>query len=139
MQYSFKLDLDPLACPRPRIATRGKFAHAYYPAAYKNWKEKAAKEIEKLWTHEQITSRVRVTARFYVERPRTTKLDGPKPDIDNYLKSLFDAMTAAGVWKDDCQVSRVDAGKEWNDEPSGYIFVEIETLPGSPPKARKNA
>ena len=139
MQYSFRLDLDPLACPRPRIATRGKFAHAYYPAAYKTWKEKAAEEIAKLWTTEPLTSRVRVTARFFVKPPQKTKLDGPKPDIDNYLKSLFDAMTAAGVWKDDCQVSRVDAGKEWDDADSGYIYVEIETLPGRPPKARKKA
>jgi Holliday junction resolvase RusA-like endonuclease len=67
-------------------------------------------------------------AGFQVTRPRTTKLDGPKPDIDNYLKSLMDALTSAAVWDDDCQVVEVHALKKW--APSeGHINFQIEEIP----------
>lgn len=70
---------------------------------------------------------VQVWVRFACPKPKTTKLDAPKPDIDNYLKALFDALTAAGnVWEDDHQVHRImEASKTWTDQPEGGIVVEI--------------
>ncbi|YCI80364.1 RusA family crossover junction endodeoxyribonuclease [Enterobacteriaceae bacterium] len=33
--------------------------------------------------------------------------DARRRDLDNYNKALFDALTHAGVWLDDCQVKRM--------------------------------
>lgn len=36
-----------------------------------------------------------------------------KPDADNAAKLIMDAMTAAGFWKDDAQVSRLEVRKRY--------------------------
>ncbi|HGV9229870.1 TPA: RusA family crossover junction endodeoxyribonuclease [Providencia rettgeri] len=48
-----------------------------------------------------ITEDVSVIVNMY---PPTKK----RRDIDNYLKAPFDALTHAGIWKDDDQVKHVD-------------------------------
>ncbi|EML7933895.1 TPA: RusA family crossover junction endodeoxyribonuclease [Providencia rettgeri] len=48
-------------------------------------------------------------------------------DIDNYLKAPFDALTHAGIWKDDDQVRRVEM--EWCEVVKGGRFeIEIRLL-----------
>lgn len=125
------LDLAPMPCPRPRIATRGKFAHAYYPASYKTWKTAARDAVFAQLPHgfSPYDTAVVVSAVFNVKRPKSTKLEAPKPDIDNYLKSLLDAMTDACVWTDDKHVVTVSATKRWADEDSISADVAMEFLP----------
>ncbi|MCL2139963.1 MAG: RusA family crossover junction endodeoxyribonuclease [Treponema sp.] len=36
-----------------------------------------------------------------------------KPDLDNLLKAVMDALTAAGAWKDDAQVRSIKASKHY--------------------------
>jgi Holliday junction resolvase RusA-like endonuclease len=52
-----------------------------------------------------------------------------KPDIDKCQRSIFDALTDAGVWRDDSQVARVTVLKRYveDDETPGAI-IEVETL-----------
>jgi Holliday junction resolvase RusA-like endonuclease len=70
---------------------------------------------------------VSVWVRFALPRPKTTKLAAPKPDLDNYIKALFDAMTMAGnVWFDDYQVVQlIEATKTWSDSPTGGVVVTV--------------
>ncbi len=35
--------------------------------------------------------------------------DRARRDLDNYFKALFDALTHAGIWKDDIQVKKITA------------------------------
>lgn len=118
------ITIDPIPCPRPRIAVRGKIAHAYYPASYKDWKEAAKALIEDACIERALVGPLCLTAAFVVPRPKTTKLSAPKPDLDNYVKALMDALTAAGVWVDDYQVESLTATKAWG--PTGYIDFRIE-------------
>jgi Holliday junction resolvase RusA-like endonuclease len=117
-----------MPCPRPRIVVRGRFPSAYYPATYTRWKEAARGALQTLGCQgpKPLTGQLVLDALFAVRRPRTTKLEYPKPDVDNYLKSLMDALTAAGVWADDSQVVAIVARKEWASagEP-GYIAFNI--------------
>jgi len=116
-----------MACPRPRVTARNGFAHAYYPANYKAWKTEAAKEISKMLpkSHVVIDYPVAMDITFNVKRPKKSKLFAPKPDVDNYQKSLFDAMTAAEVWTDDTLVVTVTARKRWADADG----IDVSLLP----------
>lgn len=87
----------------------------YYPARYRNYL-KAAKDAVKKWASENLdrplAGPLLVSLVFYVQRPKTSKLSVPKPDIDNYLKSALDSLTGF-VFEDDCQVVAVQAVKAW--------------------------
>ena len=49
-----------------------------------------------------------------------------KPDADNYVKELKDAMTAVGFWHDDAQVVDLRVVKTYAEK--GSITVQLETL-----------
>jgi Holliday junction resolvase RusA-like endonuclease len=52
---------------------------------------------------------------------------GKKPDVDNLLKAVMDAMTTAEVWKDDALVYATEAGKWYAAGKTGaQIIVEID-------------
>jgi Holliday junction resolvase RusA-like endonuclease len=120
--------IEPLPCPRPRITARGKFAHAYYPASYKAWRQAFASAIPLSPGFVPHADPVSVMVTFVCPRPKTTKLQTPKGDIDNYLKSLFDSLTDLGVWDDDKLVETVHASKRFalTGEPSG---IQLEIIP----------
>lgn len=52
---------------------------------------------------------------FYLPRPKSTPKNihrpAKKPDLDKLVRAVCDALTAAGVWRDDSQVVRVTAEK----------------------------
>jgi Holliday junction resolvase RusA-like endonuclease len=39
-----------------------------------------------------------------------------KPDLDKYVRSSGDAMTTAGVWRDDAQVVELECAKRYPNE-----------------------
>jgi Holliday junction resolvase RusA-like endonuclease len=125
---SNRLEVEPLPCPRPRIALRGRFPVAYYPAAYTKWKERAEPLLrEQLRAVPKFTTPVLLVTHFYVKRPKTSKLFVPKPDIDNYQKSIMDALTQSEAWTDDSLVADAIQRKRW--ATSSYIEYEIHTIP----------
>lgn len=65
--------------------------------------------------------------------------DMRKRDEDNFAgKSLFDAMTKAGVWRDDSQIRRKVV--EWGDvKPGGAVMIEIVERPDLAPTAPRPA
>ena len=126
------LPIAPMPCPRPRVALRGRVPVAYYPKDYTAWKNQAAGLIASLLPpdHQPYEGPVEVSIICAVERPQTTKLPHPRPDADNYGKALMDAMTQAGVWKDDSLVGRIAITKRWTrsgETPSVYIRVNRMT------------
>lgn len=108
--------------------SRGKFAHAYYPKEYKAWREQFLELIPLPWVNLGLSTPVSVYVEFVVRRPKTTKLLTPRGDIDNYQKSLFDALTDAKVWDDDTLVDTVKAKKRFTKEgEEPHITLEIGT------------
>jgi Holliday junction resolvase RusA-like endonuclease len=48
-----------------------------------------------------------------------------KPDADNLLKAVMDALTDAGIWQDDALVFRTEAAKWYaSDETGARIVIE---------------
>jgi Holliday junction resolvase RusA-like endonuclease len=78
---------------------------------------------------------VEVLVTFYLPRPASAPkryLDPwKKPDEDKLLRALFDAFTAAGVWRDDAQVVHTDMWKAFAGShrdplgPAGVPRLEV--------------
>jgi crossover junction endodeoxyribonuclease RusA len=71
---------------------------------------------------------VMVTLDFVLERPKSVKraLPSGPPDLDKLIRSTFDSMTMAGIWKDDSQVVDVWATKKYffdSNEQGALITV----------------
>lgn len=69
-----------------------------------------------------LTSPCHVSAKFFVP-------DRRKRDLDNLFKALLDALTHAGVWKDDSLVHSMYV--EWGDrliKPFGLTDLKIVPL-----------
>lgn len=53
-----------------------------------------------------------------------------KPDIDNILKSVFDAIQGGISFHDDTQVIEVEAKKYYTDEAQDYMIIKLVELEG---------
>jgi len=67
-----------------------------------------------------------------VRKPRKTRLLIPKPDIDNYMKAIFDACNGL-LWKDDTLVAHVQASKQWADLVKPGIYMMVTDHNGNEP------
>lgn len=118
--------------PRPRFRVIGKFASAYMPKEYKDWKAQAATLLRN-FNIDLGDSPVELKIACYAKRPKTSKLPFPKPDVDNYAKSVMDAMTDAKLWHDDTQVKSLHVVKDWHNcldpfESGEGITIHIKVL-----------
>lgn len=110
--YATFLPIDPLPCPRPRVAVIRGHGVAYYPASYKKW---VTKFVE-LFASSDIPffeGPVHVDLLFLITKARTSKLQFPGGDVDNYAKSVLDGLTKIQVWKDDKQVVSLHVTKRF--------------------------
>lgn len=103
-------------------------ASFYSPKEYKDWQKQAASLLSKVEAPAApFEGPLEVEVLIFAERPKTTKLPHPKPDIDNYVKAVLDAITVDGrFWSDDTQVAHLVATKSWHE--SGQIEVRIRPL-----------
>jgi Holliday junction resolvase RusA-like endonuclease len=113
--------------PRPRACIRGRHAGMYDPGTANDYKaavRKAAAAAASASGH-VFDGPVRLSADIAFERPKShiksngdVKLSAPfahvsKPDLDNILKAIKDAITNSGIWTDDSLVVRITASKTW--------------------------
>jgi Holliday junction resolvase RusA-like endonuclease len=90
----------------------GKFASAYMPKDYKDWKAEVAKHLTGFSVGDKA---VEIKIACYLKKPKTSKLPFPRSDVDNFAKSVMDAATEAGVWDDDRQVQSLHVHKDWHN------------------------
>ncbi|MFE4469515.1 RusA family crossover junction endodeoxyribonuclease [Leifsonia sp. NPDC056824] len=92
----------------------------------KPWRQKVAQVALHAASH--VSARevpVAVHAVFTFERPKTVKREYPtvKPDLDKLIRSVFDAITDAGLWADDCQVVDMRVTKQYGERPGVQVRV----------------
>lgn len=75
---------------------------------------------------DQFTEALTVALEFHMPRPSTVRRPRPsvKPDVDKLIRAVFDALTDAGVWKDDSLVVQVSAS-EWYAVAEPYAEVTV--------------
>jgi len=127
--YNFTIPIDPRGKGRPRFSS-GKFVRVYTDNKTRAYEDQLKAHItshllRELGSFSKVSSAlmdypVQVEVIFNIKRPKSVsekkrKYPIVKPDIDNYIKALFDAMNGI-VWKDDslvvqCKVQKLYASK----------------------------
>ena len=82
-------------------------------------------------SHVPYEGPVEVRIRFRMRMPasapkkrRTWPIGARSGDLDKLARAVLDALTDAGIWRDDSQVIRLHAGKDYTDAaPGAYITV----------------
>lgn len=110
---------------------------AYYAGKYKTFLTEAPKAIPESPHFFEKGTPVAVNVSFYMKKPKKPANTYPIGDIDNYLKSILDAITKNGTyWHDDAQVVWLSTYKMYTEgEPRievamsrGQIGEYYETL-----------
>ncbi len=123
---------------RPKFARRGNFVTAYTPektASYENLVKILASEA--MQDHQIIEGPAKVAIWIWVTPPASWSqkkqraalaheiLPTSKPDADNVLKGIFDAMNEI-VWRDDKQVVELSVRKRYSE--TARVDVEVWAL-----------
>lgn len=135
MTLTFQVSGIPKAQPRVKAFRRGNHAGVYDPGTADGWKLLVRDEARKAWDGKQFEGTVSVEIEFWMPRPKAhfnkkgLKADAPvyhtsKPDLDNLLKAVFDALTNLGVWRDDSQIASIQSCKSFSSAPGAYITIE---------------
>ena len=133
MTVSLSFDIVPQGKGRPRSSHAGGVFRTHTPAktvAYeRTLRDQAALQIR---GHEPLSGPLYVSMAFYFPQKTKKRHQTPKatkPDIDNLVKAVADALNGI-VWHDDNQIARILAGKEWAAE--GRIDVIVQQIGRKP-------
>ncbi len=127
--FTVVLPFPPVPASRPRVTRWG----TYYTKTYKAYRELADKAIPKS-RQPPVTGNLRAYVEFVCYKPKTTKRQNPRGDIDNHCKAILDAITGIkkkelkGYWNDDDQIVDLTAIKRWpykGEAPHTRIRIEL--------------
>ena len=131
---------NPVAQGRPRFSRQGGFVKAYDPIQSKSYKQLIRLELQPLLSDPNFTpidkacclnlkvframpksfsKKKREEASLRYIRPTT------KPDIDNYVKGVLDALNGT-VLKDDSVVCEIFARKFYSERPRIEVVLEAK-------------
>ena len=122
MKLAFRVVTDPVAKARPRASFRGGKALIYTPANTKDaeWRIRTA-FCSEFPDHEVWAGPVTLVITAWLSMPksiakkrRATALPVSRPDCDNYLKTVLDALNGV-AFADDSQVVTVTCSKRYVD------------------------
>jgi len=126
---------EPVAQGRPKFSTAGGFARAYDPEKSRDFKDYVRLAASEHAPNELITEPLRLGVTFYRQIPKSfgkkkaveaeegRLLPVTKPDIDNYLKSVKDALNGV-IWRDDSCVTDVIMSKRYSSKPRIEISIK---------------
>lgn len=107
---SFHLALEPVPASRPRVTRWG----THYGKKYNQFRAEVVPLANAYDGTKLPDGPLVVMLEHVVTKPRTSKRDFPRGDVDNYDKSPLDAMTKAEkFWTDDDQVVGLIAFKRF--------------------------
>ena len=112
------IEIEPKACPRPRVTRRGVF----YPSSYIEWTKRCCSLLDSLRLP-RLIGPIELDITFVIKRPQSLRRKADpeeriphirRPDLDNYLKSVLDAAQKSGLFEDDSQIYRINAEKKYS-------------------------
>jgi crossover junction endodeoxyribonuclease RusA len=139
MPLSFYVHGTPVGQPRPRACIRGRHAGMYDPGTADAWKAAVAAAAKAAWDGRVFDCPIRLLLTIWMPRPKShlrsngeVKPTAPrwptaKPYRDNLEKAVLDAITTAGVWKDDSLVCSGNTTKTYGVGRAG-AHIRIEEI-----------
>ena len=114
MDLTIFVPIKPRPASRPRTTIRNGRVWTYPVNPYKDYKKGLEKLLPTIVGSDFVPLEIPlcVMCDFVVERPKTTKLSMPGPDIDNYEKALYDAGNGI-LWADDKLIGLNCNRKRW--------------------------
>lgn len=132
MNLFCKIDITPVPKARPRVTMVGGKARAYTPKKSADYERQIAQQ----WIHERVSEPVRLDIVFgmpilksFTKKQHADALAGnllpaKKPDIDNLLKAVMDALNGA-AYDDDNQVVELSGKKVYAVDPYVAIWLRF--------------
>ena len=122
--WDITVPLPPVPASRPRVTRWG----TYYLKTYATWKEEAERLLEEFSVPDLFTGPVFTVTAFEVKRPKKLTRPHPHPDLDNFEKAIFDAVSKSEcLWHDDDQIVAALSYKKYADpgeEPQTKLHVQ---------------
>ena len=136
MIYEFTVNGKPHGKGRPRVTTRGGYAHAYTPKTTVLYEESIRQAFAYKYGEpkEPTTAMLTliVTANFNIpsgtnKETKQRMMDGvllptSRSDLDNIIKCVADALNEY-LYKDDSQIVRISASKRYAETASIDVVV----------------
>jgi len=124
--FEFYILTAPKPKGRPRFARRGNFVSTYSDPKTKAYEQMLKTALSEKWDQLALPKDIplKVEIVFYMQAPkkRTSFYPTNRPDLDNLLKSILDAMNGV-IFEDDSSIVSLDASKRFSDsEP----FIELK-------------
>nr|DAJ00960.1 MAG TPA: Endodeoxyribonuclease RusA [Caudoviricetes sp.] len=131
---------NPVAQGRPRFSRQGGFVKAYDPIQSKSYKQLIRLELQPLLSDPDFTpidracclklTVFRAMPKSFSKKKREEASLGyirptTKPDTDNYVKGVLDALNGT-VLKDDSVVCEIFARKFYNERPRIEVVLEAK-------------
>ena len=128
----FTVPVPPVAKARPRVTMRGGFARAYTPKKTAQFEHIVADCCP---LHQPISTPCHLSVTFHLPIPKSwskakqkAAQDGEllpvtRPDIDNYIKAVMDALNGV-AYEDDSQVVTLTAAKLYSADPRVEIQID---------------
>ena len=119
-EYVISLPFPPSVNSYYGITCNGRVPHKYIKASGIDYRKKILKIIKK--RNLQLMANIPLSVIIVITPP-----DHRVHDIDNILKSLFDALTHAKLWQDDSYIRELHMSYEKIQKP-GSILIQIKGL-----------
>jgi Holliday junction resolvase RusA-like endonuclease len=124
--------VDPKPKGRPRFARRGRFIQTYTPKETKDYEDLLRATLKEKWGQEPLPVEVPigVDVTFHLKKPKSAKRHYPtvKPDTDNLLKAVLDALNGS-VLIDDSSIVEIRSKKAYSSS-EGFIELRVYSLYG---------
>lgn len=121
-------EVPPVAKQRARVS-RG---WAYTPKKTVDFENSVKFLAQAQWNRPQWGGPISMSITFVLPRPKARRKDlwvSVRPDLDNYIKAIMDALGKAQIYQDDGQICELYATKRYETEDlSPRIVVKIAQL-----------
>lgn len=138
MEIKFIVPGEVVGKGRPKFTTAGGYGRAYTPAKTRTYEAKVRNAFSNeypagvpLWQNKEPLEII-VIAYFQIPKSASKKnklqmlnegFPTKKPDADNILKSIADALNGV-IYADDCQIVNATIVKRWSEDPRAEICIK---------------